>query len=722
MKLRLAVFIGINAIIVIIYVVYLFQIQILDAHHLEDITILRQNPSKTLLPPSRGNIYDTNRMLLVSSMKYYQLDLDVRTIRNNCERNNLDFNKTINTISDLISGNSGLKKDFIQKKLLNASGSVFLTDDLSETEHQTIIDEFEKHKIPGIISKFSRMKRLYPQDKSGSNFLGVVVDNRDDANSGVYTLQGLSGIESTYNDLLKGSYGWQETIYDAQNRRIPMLYLKERPPTDGNNLVLTIDNNLQEILDEKLNLGLRAYKAKNAIGIIMDPFTGAILAMSGINEHDHRKTAAELRSRANLPASFMFEPGSVLKPITALLALENNLFKPDDVIDCRDLVLNYGNIQRKIKDDHKYTKLNFRDIIAYSSNVGISRIVEQVGSKTLYDRMIDMGLGRKICRDIAGEASGILRNQKDWQGFSLHSIAFGQEISVTAIQLAAVFSTFANGGNVMQPYLCKQILDSHNRVVENIHPKVLSTISDIASLDTLKVFLKSVVDYGTATATKIDYIEVAGKTGTAEKSISGEHGYSKDKYTSVFAGFFPVQKPKYVIVVVYDEPDYESYAYYSALSAVPTFRKIVTDIINLPHSDIILEIKEAKKEFVFTPMLFGMNRLEAESTLKKSGIGYEIVEKNKNGKVINQYPKPNTAFDVNEKIVLILDVETTKQVADNFDYKMPDLGGLTLREALAKATAKNIKLIISGSGIIYEQSIPAGSKTSFGEQCIVKAK
>lgn len=723
MKFRFTFFLMLNAILVLTWIVYLFQIQILDAHNLQATVDIRQNPAKKIITPLRGNIYDANQNLLASSIKYYQIDQDMRALRKYCLRNDKDITSLIDSIATIISQNSELKKKWIQQKLSKARESVFLTEEISETQLFQITKRMEQLSIPGLIKTFSKIKRSYPQGKLGSNFLGMTDDNREEiGGEGIYQLKGISGLEYTFNDKLSGNYGWQETIHDANNQRIPFLFLKERPPENGKSLVLTIDNDFQEILEESLSEGVKKYKAKNAIGIIMEANSGAVLAMTGINEDDDQKTAAELRARANLPVSFMFEPGSTLKPITALLALEKNLYKPSDQIDCRDYHLKYGDVERVIKDDHKFIKLNFKDIIAHSSNVGISKIVEKIGSKTLYERMIALGFGHKISADIAGEASGILRKPEDWQGFSLHSISFGQEISVTALQLANAYCALANGGNVMQPYLVQRVIDENGKTIINHQPQVLRTISDKSSLDTLKVFLKSVVDYGTATGTKFDYLEVAGKTGTAEKSLGGKVGYSEEKYTSVFAGFFPVNEPKYVIVIVYDEADYESYSYYASMSAVPTFKKVVSKIVNLPKSDIIVEVKEEQKEYIFAPSLFGMNRLEAESTLKSHGISFEIVEKNPAGKVINQFPKPNVAFDKEENLIVILDTEEHKQDVDMFDYKMPDFRGLTLRKALALANRKNIRLISHGNGVIFEQSVPVGAKTKFGEKCVVKAR
>lgn len=711
---------------VLIWIGYLFFIQILDAHHLKSTVHIRQNPSKEILIPDRGNIYDREGELLVSSVKYYQLDVDRRAIIDDCKRGSeVSYKEVYQKIAEIISQNSDAQKDFLLRRLNKEPpySSIYLTNNISENKLHIIKQKFAEENIKGLVDSFTKIKRSYPHNKLGANFLGII-DNKSKEYSGnyIYTTIGKNGVEATYNKQLAGEVGWRETIYDANNRMIPLLFLKEKAAQTGNSIYLTIDKNIQEILEEKLVVGLEEYKAKNAIGIVMDPHTGEILAMAGLNKNHKRRTAKELRSVTNIAASFMFEPGSTLKPITALLALEEDIYKPSDIIDCTDYHLEYEKEERVIKDDHKYKTLSFKDIIAYSSNVGISRIVEEIGSKVLYERMITMGFGHKTGSNISGEVSGIFRKLKDWQGFSLHSISFGQEISVSALQLANAYCSLANGGKVMQPHLIKEIRDDNNKIITSYKPKIMRNISDKRSLDTLKVFLKGVVDYGTATGTKLEHITIAGKTGTSEKAISGKIGYEEEKYTSVFAGFFPVNKPEYVMVIVYDEADYESYSYYASLSAVPTFRDVVKKIINLPNSDIIANVKEDNKNFVFAPNVTGLQLERAIKILQREQINFIVIGENKDGKIMDQYPKPNTSFDKDEKIILNLDNKQQAEQLKIDDYAMPNLLGLSFRKAIAISNRNGVKLVIRGNGIISAQSIKPGDNIKFGDVCTVTAR
>lgn len=724
MNTRIKLFIAVNIIITLIWIAYLFSIQILDAHHMEKTINIRQNPSKEILIPDRGNIYDREGELLVSSIKYYQLDVDRQIVIDDCKNREVSSDEIFNKIAQIIAKNSDAKKSSLLRKLRRKpqNSSIYLTKDISENQLHRIKQALGKEKIKGLISTFNKIKRSYPHDKLGSNFLGIVDDKgKGSSGNSIYKIVGRNGIEATYDQQLSGEVGWKETIYDANNRLVPLLFLKEKAPQPGNSVYLTINKEIQEILEEKLMRGLKEYQAENALGIVMEPNTGEILAMAGFNKDHKHRSAQELRSVTNIAASFMFEPGSTLKPITALLALEKDIYKPTDIIDCTDYHLEYESEERIIKDDHKYKTLSFKDIIAYSSNVGISRIVEEIGSKVLYERMIAMGFGHRTGSNISDEASGIFRKLKDWQGFSLHSISFGQEISVSALQLANAYCSLANGGKVMQPHLIKEIRDNQNRIVSSFKPKVMRTISDEKSLDTLKVFLKGVVDYGTATGTKLEHLTIAGKTGTSEKAISGKIGYEEEMYTSVFAGFFPVDNPEYVIVIVYDEADYESYSYYASLSAVPTFKKVVEKIVNLPETNVMANVKEDNKHFVVAPNIIGMQLDKAINILQKREINYIIIGEMENGLIIDQFPKPNISFDKKEKIIIKLDSRQNATTLDFDGHVMPNLIGLTLRKAITVSNKSSIKLLIRGNGIITTQSIEPGSKIKYGDICTVKA-
>ncbi len=708
----------------LLWVWQLVAVHLTDPHNLKPQIALRQNPKKVIINPKRGNILTSDRQLLVGSIINYQIDLDINAIKNYCKRNNKNFATISDTISTILCKYSDVSSKHLKNIFASNYSTVFIDDDVSEKNLQLIKAELSKRNLPGLRSNFSKIERTYPKDKLAARLLGMVGSpNNSSKGEFIYTVEGKCGLEKSFNEELSGTFGWKQSIFDAKNKRIPILHLKDEPAIDGNNIFLTINMDIQEILEENLRNGLEEYKAKNAIGVIMDPKSGDLIALSGISAEDKNKSGAQLRSQSNMVASFMFEPGSVMKPITALLAVEENIFPLNEKISTKDYHIKYGNKIRTIKDDHKFSELNLEEIIAYSSNVGISKAVEKIGSKKLYERMLAMGFGQSTSSNLSNEASGIFRKLKDWQGYSLHSISFGQEVSVTALQLAVAYSALANGGNVMRPNILKKIEDVHGNVIFESKPQRLRTISDKKSLDTVKQFLKSVFDYGTARHFKLESIEMAGKTGTAEKKILGESGYSKDKYTSVFAGFFPVDNPKYVMIIIYDEADYKSYSYYAAMSAGPTFSKIAEQIIKLPDSDILANFIQENRTYVKAPDCLGKTYQSVLSILEQNNIKAEFINLEKGNIVLNQFPKPGISYDSEEQLRLVFGV-LNEEPDESFDlnYQMPNLLGKTLRQALTLTNKRGIKLLITGNGIITKQSIPAGTRIKYGEKCRIIAK
>lgn len=725
MKGRLLFFSILTGLFVLVWIIYLFILQVFDPHNLEATINIRTHPSKRIEIPHRGDILDCHGKMLVSSIKLFQLDFDRNQLYTACKADsNRSLTQELNSVASVIASHTDLSASTLRRKLQKKprTTSIFIAENIPENQINAINDELDARDIPGLMKTFCNMKRTYPQDRLASRLLGMVRKTTTDdefAEESIYRLKGMCGLEATFDNELTGIYGWQEAIYDANNNRIPHLDLRKREAQDGHALYLTIDSNYQEILEENLQKGLKKYRARHGLGIIMDCHNGAIKAMAGFAREDTHKDASALRAMANLPVSFMFEPGSVMKPFVALLALERDIYKPSDIIDCRPYVMP----ERTITDDeHNFAKLSFRDIIAHSSNVGISKIVEQVGSKGLYECLITLGFGHKTGSNIAGEAPGIFRKLKDWQGFSLHSISFGQEISVTALQLANAYCAIANGGNLMLPYIVQDIKTSDGLLVEHQQPKILRTISDPQSLDTLRVFLKNVVDYGTATNAKLNFVTTAGKTGTAEKIIEGETEYSKTKYTSVFAGFFPVEEPQYVIVIAYDEANFNDYSYYASHSAVPTFRDVVVDMVNLSSSGIIAAARSNSSTYIEMPDLMGMQSEKARKQLLKKNINPQFIEKKAGGVVINQFPKAGVSFDPSNPVCVIIGKAAPTNDPPLQADTMPSLEGLSLRRAITLARKLNLTLHVSGHGVIYWQSITAGNAVEYGDICTVKAR
>ncbi|MCB5245338.1 MAG: peptidoglycan glycosyltransferase, partial [Candidatus Cloacimonetes bacterium] len=387
----LVVFFGL---LTLLWASYLFILQIVDPFHLSDERRIRYTPYKEILIPTRGSIYDANGNILVSSISFYQLDIDRKAVSLWAKEQNISLTEAYKMISETIGKNSSINPEQVYQRLTinDKLTSVQITNKIREMELEKILTEFEKNKLPGLIHTFSSMKRIYSQDLLAARLLGAVraisdgYDMETQSRS-IYQLSGICGLESTYNNVLAGEYGWREVVYDAKHRRMPYPNLHEKPEKDGYNLHLTIDANIQAVVEHALFEGLSKYGAINAGAVIMDPNTGRILAMAGVSPDDRNLDPAEVRVKANIPVSFLFEPGSTMKPLTMLAALDKHLVRPNEYFECGVYYVQ----GRKISDTHMYGSLRPVDIISKSSNVGIAKIAERVGPKNLYEKFISLG-------------------------------------------------------------------------------------------------------------------------------------------------------------------------------------------------------------------------------------------------------------------------------------------------------------------------------------------
>ncbi len=702
---------------------YLFGIQILDPFNFAHLRRVRYIPRKEILIPRRGGIYDAKGNLLVSSVSYYQLDIDRSAINTWADRNDISQKEAFARVATAISKCSSISKEAALKRLNLGSrnSSIQISNRISEAELDKLIQEFKDQKLPGMIHNFASMRRIYSKGTLAARLLGAVseasngYDPMTDSKS-LYKLSGICGVEATYDKVLSGEYGWREIVLDANGNRVPYPDLHEKKPRNGNNLYLTIDTNIQEIVENVLYEGVEKYGAAHGGAVVMDPKTGRVLALAGVSNKDKDDDPNLVRTRSNIPASFMYEPGSTLKPISMLPALEHKLVKPNERIECG----RYQIGRRVITDTHDYGPLTPRDIIAKSSNVGVAKLAERTGKTRLYEEYISLGFGQRSALNLFGESSGLFAKLENWDGYSLHSLSFGQSISVTSIQLAAAYSAIANGGKMMKPSIIDSYRDDDGELIESFEPSVLRQVSSKAACDTMLSYIQDVVDDGTATHIRMDYISVGGKTGTAEKNVEGTRGYSSGKYNAVFAGMFPMENPQMVVVVFYDEPSH--YYRFGSMSAAPSFKKIVENILFMPDCQILPYNERLLQTSLKMPDLLNMSVENAERSLNRFGFLYKIEGPDSASVVIDQFPKAGISVDKNHPITLKLGKSKDKPAEERLAKAiMPNLVGMTLRKAVKTASERGVPVKIVGSGVIRKQSLLPGSRITGTSVCILEA-
>jgi len=722
MRLRFYALLFLFSVVIVLWSVYLFTIQVFDPLNLEELRQVRYKSEKELLIPTRGSILDRNGNLFVSSVAFYQADIDRKQVSSWAKKKQMDLEDAYKLISEAFAQSTTITEKAVYEKLTKNQNlsSIQIYNKIKESELEKLIKHFESNGLPGLIHSFASMRRIYSRGINAARLLGSVKENTADYNPNeplvsIYALKGSNGLEATYDEELAGKPGWREVMFDANNNRVPYPDLKDRKPVNGMNMWLTIDSAIQDAVEAALAEGLQKYGAKNAAAVVMDVNTGAIYAMAGVSADDYREDPGFVRVKSNIPVSFLFEPGSTMKPFTALAAMDHNLIKPRELFPSGTRTIG----KRRIADTHDYGMISAREVISYSSNVGISLIGDRLGQKRLYDKLIGLGFGQKTNLNLFGESSGIFHKLENWDGYSLHSITFGYAISVTAAQLAGAYCVVANGGNYVKPYIVESFRDETGKIVQSFEPKTLRRVVSKSAADTLKSYLQSVVDEGTAKHIKLNYITIAGKTGTAQKKIEGQAGYATGKYTGNFVGFFPVDKPEMVVAVVYDEPDYAFR--YGGLCAAPTFRQIVENILFLPGCNILPKNRQHNQQVTLTPNLTGMTTVSAEKLLKQNGLSYKIEYHDSSSVIIDQFPKPDVSLDKSHPILLVTGKPNKNEDTYIRTGIMPDLTGLTIRRAMQVSSQNKIKLKINGKGTIRRQSIIAGTKVIPGSTCIVEA-
>jgi cell division protein FtsI (penicillin-binding protein 3) len=425
------------------------------------------------------------------------------------------------------------------------------------------MDVFGPARMKGAVAP---QKRAYPLGEAEGPVVGYV--GRDG--------YGLGGVEFSFDKYLHGEDGWTILRKDGRNHRDRKIGLPYKGPRPGGDVYLTIDAEIQKIAYSVLKQAVTFQGARGGMCMVVEPATGDILAM--VNEPSFDPNAPgkySLERRSNTCISTVFEPGSTFKIVTAAAALQDNIKNEQDSIDGNNGV--YVVYNERIRDHHPYGKLSFVQAMSVSSNVCFAKIARDLGNSRLYRYTGEFGFGSRSGIELPGEEGGIVHPVRSWSGRTLATMAIGQEVSVTFLQMMMAYATVANDGVLVQPRICEKIISSDGTVAETQRVKPVRRILSEQNALRLRSMLRVVVDSGTGKKAAVDNVAIGGKTGTAQKLNSG--GYSKTRSWTSFIGFFPVDKPILVCGVVIDEP---ANNLMGGSSAAPVFKKAVTQIVSHP--------------------------------------------------------------------------------------------------------------------------------------------
>jgi len=523
-----------------------YTLQIVQSEWLSQ-KLMDQVTKKELLSSRRGVIYDCNRVELAVS-----LDVDSLYARPRLMQDKKDAAQKLCSIL-------GIPRDKILGIIQNRQSFVWVKRKITPEQSEKIKDL----KISGL-GFIKEAQRFYPHKELAGQLLGFVgVDS-----------QGLEGIEREFDKQIKGASGYLLVNRDALGRDLFPEGIKKVDSLRGSNLVLTIDKNVQYIVEKELQAAVTAARARSGLAVAMDPRTGEILASAvapAFNPNQGNSSGSIWKNRA---ITDVFEPGSTFKPFVVGSALEEGVVKPADIYDCENGSYPIGG--KIIHDAHPHGLLSVTEVIKFSSNIGASKIAQHLGRERFYNYIRKFGFSQETGIELPGEVSGYIPHASQWREINLGTISFGQGVSVTALQMAAAYSAIANGGLLMRPYLVKKIQEDCGTVIQEAGPAIIRRVISEQSARMLREMLKTVTeDGGTGQRARVEGYEVAGKTGTAQKIAANGKGYS-DKCISSFVGFIPAQDPKLTIVVVIDEPQGVTYG---GVVAAPAFSKMAQQIL-----------------------------------------------------------------------------------------------------------------------------------------------
>ena len=490
----------------------------------------RQQMSAQKIPAPRGEILDATRRVIAQSREMVRLEIAPREVRERA--------KLRRALQSLHVDQSLIARALDStEKYLTIPGRFLSTDAAAAMQ------------LRGVKS-FATLTRAYSASQSAQGIVGHV----DADNSPV------DGLELSLDSILRGVPGAATIVRDSKGQSRESPTEPGTPPTKGNSVVLTINADLQEIAEKALADAVSRMDAEGGDIVILDPHDGEILAMAS------RRVG--LRETAATALTEPFEPGSTAKPFMAAGLIERKLVSDADSVDTGKG--EYETNGRVIHDEHHIGRAPLADVLRWSSNIGIVKFSERLSPSQQFETLRDFGFGTPTGVPYPSETGGMLRTPRAWSKQSANSLAMGYEISVTPLQLASAYATFANGGELIEPALVKEIIAPDGTVRYQHKRRVVRRVMSVASADKLRHMLLDVVDEGTALQAQLDNYLLAGKTGTPRGTVRGH--YVRGRYNPNFVGIFPADAPQYVIVVKLTAPQSSIYA---AETAAPVTKVIL---------------------------------------------------------------------------------------------------------------------------------------------------
>ncbi len=629
------------------------------------------------ISPMRGDIFDRKGRQLAISIPMDSVFADPAEI------------KEPDMVARLLSRVLDVPAEDLEAKIRDSAKPVRLAKKLSAD----MVERIDEMNLKGVFFQ-KENRRVYPQHEFLSHVLGWVdVDEK-----------GMGGIEQELDKQIRGRPGRVMVMADGKRQ----FYDRNEASADpGASVVLTIDQSIQFIAEKELAIAMAETHSKSGTVVVQDPSNGALLAVANwptFDPNDPGKFPAE--KRQDLAVAAAYEPGSTFKTITMTSAIENHATNPDVMVDCQmGSILVAG---RLIHDWHPFGVLSVRDVLAHSSDVGTIKVALNLGAPRFYETMRKFGIGQPTGIELPGENHGKLRALDNWTASSIGSVAIGQEVSVTPVQIISAISAIANGGTLYRSHVVQEIRGSGSADLPLPKRPEPTEVTDAKTAATVREMMENVILKGTGTPARLNGYTAAGKSGTAQKIDTNTGRYSPNQYVASFVGFAPVNEPAVTILVVLDSPEG---AHHGGEVGGPVFKRVAEQVLaylDVPHDVPV----ESDSEFARK----NKSSAEPDDSVVQNDLRAADRKTQQEQATFQNVVSKNTASRASTGTT---DAPTTV-ISEEDSVDVPDLAGKTVRGVTESCSRLGLIPELIGSGVAVEQTPDPGTRVQRGSSITVR--
>lgn len=629
------------------------------------------------ISPMRGDIFDRKGRQLAISIPMDSVFADPAEI------------KEPDMVARLLSRVLDVPAEDLEAKIRDSAKPVRLAKKLSAD----MVERIDEMNLKGVFFQ-KENRRVYPQHEFLSHVLGWVdVDEK-----------GMGGIEQELDKLIRGRPGRVMVMADGKRQ----FYDRNEASADpGASVVLTIDESIQYIAEKELAIAMAETHSKSGTVVVQDPSNGALLAVANwptFDPNDPGKFPVE--KRQDLAIAAAYEPGSTFKTITMTSAIENHVTNPDVMVDCQmGSILVAG---RLIHDWHPFGVLSVRDVLAHSSDVGTIKVALNLGAPRFYETMRKFGIGQPTGIELPGENHGKLRTLDNWTASSIGSVAIGQEVSVTPVQIISAISAIANGGTLYRSHVVQEIRGSGSADLPLPKRPEPTEVTDAKTAATVREMMENVILKGTGTPARLNGYTAAGKSGTAQKIDTNTGRYSPNQYVASFVGFAPVNEPAVTILVMLDSPEG---AHHGGEVGGPVFKRVAEQVLaylDVPHDVPVESDSEFAKK--------NKSSAEPDDSVVQNDLRTADRKTQQEQATFQNVVSKSTASRASTGTT---DAPTTV-ISEEDSVDVPDLTGKTVRGVTESCSRLGLIPELIGSGVAVEQTPDPGTRVQRGSSVTVR--